>query len=95
MPAWASAAPRKILPPPTTIPISTPCFCTDLIMPTTLSKVAGSTVFSELASASPLSFNKMRLYLFMLSLGISNSHIKNRVILPSLLVIMNPLSDII
>src|SRR5260370_12844897 len=63
----AAAIPRKKFPPPTTSPICTPALATSAISPAKLFTRSGSTPQAPPpASASPLSFRTMRLYLGIL-----------------------------
>src|SRR5258706_912364 len=72
MPAATGGTPRKILPPPITTPISTPCFCTPAISATMPSMVARLMPYAPSPiKASPESLSRMRLYLgFMLCAGL-------------------------
>ena len=50
-------------PPPTTIASSTPSFCTSFNSLANLFKISGSKAASGLDKASPLNYNKTRLYI--------------------------------
>ena len=59
------------LPPPTTIANSTPNFCTSFNSFANLFKISGSKAASGLDKASPLNFNKTRLYIILLLIELS------------------------
>src|SRR4029079_17634984 len=63
MPFAEAASPRKMLPPPTTIPTCTPRETTSATWPAIWAQKAGSTPYERSPrSASPDSFSRMRRY---------------------------------
>src|SRR5438270_7479263 len=70
MPSVAAVTPRKMLPPPMTIAICTPAFCTATISSAMFASVWGSMpVRRPPMSASPESLRRIRLYLGPSAIG--------------------------